>query len=106
MLCVYCNKFDLDALVSLVGYRHHASYLDLVNAAAAGCILCEAVRVEHEEKRSNFAGRENGAQPTSVITCSLGLASCRLQWEWQSMGRSMTVAMAVSSVPGMFDDLI
>jgi hypothetical protein len=106
MLCEYCNSFDLDALVSLVGYRHHASYSDLVNAAAAGCTLCEAVRVEHEEKGSNVAGSGNGLQSTSAITCSLGLASCRLQWEWQSMGSSMTVAMAASSVPGIFDDLI
>jgi hypothetical protein len=101
MLCKFCANFNLDAMISLAGYQHHASYVDLLAAATSGCILCEAVRVEHEGTGNNMRTDDRDVSEASgSITCSLGLVSSRLQWEWQSGGQSMVVAMTVSSVPG------
>jgi hypothetical protein len=40
MLCQLCQDIDLDALVSLDGYRHHKSIEDLEACATSGCELC------------------------------------------------------------------
>jgi len=108
MLCNFCANFDLDALVSLTGYQHHASYSDLLASATGGCVLCEAVRVEHDDSQSEVLGKDNknDEQASGPIRCSLGLVTSRLQWQWESGGCSKVVAMAVSSVSGMFDDLL
>lgn len=47
MLCEKCNgMLDLDNLMTEEGYKHHASYTDLVRSASSGCELCQCIKDE------------------------------------------------------------
>jgi hypothetical protein len=48
MLCNICSRINLDELVSEERMKHHKIFIDLFNAAKAGCPLCEAVFEDHE----------------------------------------------------------
>jgi hypothetical protein len=48
MLCNICSRINLDELVSEEGMKHHKDFIDLLNAAKAGCPLCEAVFEDHD----------------------------------------------------------
>jgi len=53
MLCNICSRINLDELVSEEGMKHHKIFIDLFNAAKAGCPLCEAVFEDHEGSYQN-----------------------------------------------------
>jgi hypothetical protein len=48
MLCNICSRINLDELVSEEGMKHHKNFIDLLNAANAGCPLCEVVFEDHD----------------------------------------------------------
>jgi hypothetical protein len=55
MLCNICSRINLDELVSEEGMKHHENFIDLLNAANAGCPLCEAVFEDHD---ANYGSSE------------------------------------------------
>jgi hypothetical protein len=55
MLCNVCSRINLDELVSEEGMKHHENFIDLINAAKAGCPLCDAVFEYHD---ANYGSSE------------------------------------------------
>jgi hypothetical protein len=65
MLCNICSRINLDELVSEEGMKHHKDFIDLLNAAKAGCPLCEAVFEDHDANYESSEEDHEGSHKTS-----------------------------------------